>query len=208
MQQFAALSPSEKTNVLASMTANQAYTLPDVRDNKQYTVAKINGNVWMTQNLRFTESTVSPETSNVNSETTISWGALNDGYTEPSYYDSGRTDYGVLYNYAGLSALTITGTNNNEVLENDICPKGWKLPSMSQYSTVTSYSSAFGPVKAGAFSGTAYGVGYVGTYGYWWTSDVTANTDRNFFWYSGSALRTDHGGRPRYYATAVRCILK
>ena len=52
MQDFASLTSSEKTAVLASMTASAQYTLKDSRDQKDYTVAKLaDGNVWMTQNL-------------------------------------------------------------------------------------------------------------------------------------------------------------
>ena len=49
---------------IASNTENgQTATLTDRRDNKTYTVAKINGNIWMTQNLRFGYDSSNPETS-------------------------------------------------------------------------------------------------------------------------------------------------
>ena len=52
MQDFATLTSTEKTQVLASMTEDQQYQLMDNRDNKTYYISKLaDGNVWMTQNL-------------------------------------------------------------------------------------------------------------------------------------------------------------
>lgn len=46
------ITSSNKSAVLASMTADQQYTLKDSRDGKSYLVSKLaDGNIWMTQNL-------------------------------------------------------------------------------------------------------------------------------------------------------------
>lgn len=52
MQDFATLSSTDKTAVLASMVQDNQYQLVDNRDGKVYYVARLgDGNVWMTQNL-------------------------------------------------------------------------------------------------------------------------------------------------------------
>ena len=72
-------------------------TLKDRRDNNSYTIAKINGNCWMTQNLRIAGGTTLTSTySNVSSSYTIPTTDLTTGnsYTEGRiHYSYYRLDY-------------------------------------------------------------------------------------------------------------------
>ena len=70
-----------------------------------------------------------------------------DNYTEPyiniyqandvANYD-GRTKYGVLYNYCAVSGGTICdNTAMSEDASGSVCPKGWKLPNITDSATGT-----------------------------------------------------------------------
>ena len=83
---------------VATMTTDEQYQMYDLRDNKIYFVSKLqDGNVWMTQNLDFeipsTGITLSPETTHVESERTITpvaeWGTDPNAY----YYVKGGDYY-------------------------------------------------------------------------------------------------------------------
>ena len=118
MQDFASLSPSAKTALVSSMTAEAQYALLDARDDKSYMVSKLaDGRVWMTQNLdlnldsnvTYTDSDTdlgwngssygtaswSPERSTYTASDTFEWGLYNsttgeyDGLYHPQSYDPG-----------------------------------------------------------------------------------------------------------------------
>ena len=205
-----------ETETMQSVTNDQLATimpsegstasLRDARDDQVYTLAKINGNYWMTQNLRFTGTSLDPATTNIDTNKTISYGGLTagDSYDEPRILDSGNTTYGVYYNYAAASAGTITGVSNSNTQTYDVCPKGWRLPTESEFSGITSYSSAFSPVKSGNYSsGSRYDAGSKGC---WWSATPHPNYSsiRYFLYYDGSSLSTSNSGRIVGYS--VRCI--
>ncbi|MBQ9017788.1 hypothetical protein IJ118_01865, partial [Candidatus Saccharibacteria bacterium] len=138
-----------------SLAEFESETLVDSRDGNTYTVKKINGNVWMTQNLRLLGNTGSPagkmvlssDTSNgasgtidlysLNSSNAGSFGAYanhcdsTNGYNYACVYDSGNDTTGVWYNYAAATANNIK-TNSNQTAVSasgpSICPSGWHLP--------------------------------------------------------------------------------
>jgi uncharacterized protein (TIGR02145 family) len=130
-------------------------TLTDSRDNKTYTVKKLaDGNIWMTQNLRLINKTITSEDSNITASSftvpasSTGWGRDSDGNsaTSTKTYDTGNTSYGVLYNYATASAGTswygggITSGN----LSQDICPKGWRLPTGNSSGEFVALDKAYG----------------------------------------------------------------
>ncbi len=112
MQEFATLTSSEKSRVLASMVEGQQYQLKDNRDEKTYYVSKLaDGNVWMTQNLDHDIVTTTDfytyantdighgSTPNTNATWTAeratyatsntNWGDVYDSYSDPESYDPG-----------------------------------------------------------------------------------------------------------------------
>ncbi|MBQ6149425.1 hypothetical protein IJI86_00405 [Candidatus Saccharibacteria bacterium] len=198
-------------------------TLTDKRDNNDYTVRYINGNCWMTQNLRYQGDTVGSTstttswimksaTSNISTDTTMTMTDLTAGnsYDVARYHvptstqiPSGLTanDIGVWYNYAAASAMTITGSSNQNPQTYDICPKGWRLPTNTEQSGITSYASAYSPVTGGDFyGGTLDSTGY----GSWWSSTSSSTANRYSLNWSGSSLSTSYGIRLSGYY--VRCI--
>ena len=196
-------------------------TLTDARDGNTYTVATINGACWMTQNLRFTDTSVSSATSNVTTDKTLTYYSLasadssysghcdsTNSYNYACIKDSGSTTTGVWYNYAAATAGTITGSSNNTDATEDICPAGWHLPAYGSSASeagsirsITSYSSAFSPVTGGRYYNGSLGLT---GYGRWWSAPANTTTYRYYLNWSGSSLSTSSGYR--YYGYYVRCV--
>lgn len=116
-------------------------TLLDSRDNSDYTVRYINGECWMTQNLRIV-GTISATGSNFSGNNfNVSEYSLDrsdssytnhcddtNGYNYACAKDSNSTTMGVWYNYYAATAGTIATNSNTTVATEDICPTGWHLP--------------------------------------------------------------------------------
>ena len=184
-------------------------TLRDRRDNNSYTIAKINGNCWMTQNLRLAGGTTLTSTySNVSSSYTIPTTDLTSGnsYTDGRIHNSGNTTTGYWYNFCAASAGTNCQNSTTTNTTYDICPKGWRLPTKTEFDGIngTSYISAFSPIYGGYYNnGSLSGRS---ARGYWWSSTAYNNNSRsqyNLYYYDGS-LSTDYYSKS--YGLHVRCI--
>ena len=204
--------------------------LQDVRDNEIYQITKINGAYWMTQNLRYVgdigsasgSMTSKSATTNVSADKTLTYYSLDssdssytnhcdssNGYTYPCA-KAGKDDNNndtVWYNYAAASAGTITGSSNKTSATQDICPKGWKLPTGRSSAAdgidgITSYKDAFSPVYGGYYNPGS--LGNASTYGYWWSATAFDKTYRYFLYYNSGSLRTT--SNPRYNGYYVRCV--
>ncbi len=202
-------------NPCPDMADGMTGNLIDVRDNQEYTIAKINGDFWMTQNLRYVGDTVGSTsttstwylksaTSNVSADTTMSMSDLTSGssYDVARFHNSGNTTAGVWYNYAAASAMTITGPSNTDIQTDDVCPKGWHLPSNSETSDIISQASAYTPVVGGHYNSTG---SLIDTgYGLWWSSTSGSATNRYYLRWNASILNTGH--YVRYEGFYIRCI--
>ena len=182
-------------------------TLLDRRDNNSYTIAKINGNCWMTQNLRLAGGTTLTSTySNVASSYTIPTTDLTTGdnsHTQGEIHNSGNTTNGYWYNFCAASAGTNCQDSTQYDTTYDICPKGWRLPTGSEFNTITgtSYISAFSPITGGLYNlGSLTLTGR----GYWWSSTAYNNYYQYRLYYNGSSLDTGNGGKS--HGCYVRCI--
>ena len=180
-------------------------TLKDHRDNNSYTIAKINGACWMTQNLRLSGGrTLTSADSNVTRNWSFPSTSLTSGnsYTDARSLISGNTSYGGYYNYCAASAGTVCNDTTEQDATQDICPKGWRLPTYNEQSGITSYTSAFSPVYSGRYlDGSLYNTGSLG---YWWSATAGSSSsqyilNRN----SGSWSTYDI---LKYNGFSVRCI--
>ena len=180
----------------------------DSRDDKIYIVRYINGNCWMVRNLRFVGSSINSSTTNINTTKTISYGpdsTTGSGTTTVArIHDSGNRSDGVWYNYAAASAMTVTGSSNSTTASYSLCPAGWKLPSKSEFSTVTSYSSVFEPVANGFISSS--GTTGNATHGYWYASTAYNEFNRDVLDWDGSSLKSDSYRLNREWGGYIRCI--
>ena len=189
-----------------SLASDADFTVVDKRDGSNYTVRYINGACWMTQNLRLSGGrTLTSADSNVASSWSFPSNSLTSGdsYTEARSAISGNTSYGGYYNYCAASAGTVCSSSSAQDATQDICPKGWRLPTINEMGGIRSYASAFSPVLSGYYSnGTLYDTG---SDGYWWSATAhSSNNNQYTLYYSGSSLKTlylyKHNGYP------VRCI--
>ena len=192
--------------ICAASAEGEAATLVDTRDGSDYTVAKINGACWMTQNLRLSgERTLTSADSNVASSWSFPSTPLagsSYSYTDPQVTISSNTSYGGYYNFCAASAGTNCQTSSTVNTTYDICPKGWRLPTLNEMNGITSYGSAFSPVLSGLYSnGTLYDTG---SYGYWWSATALNSNYQYRLSYYGSSLYTDYSSK--YLGFSVRCV--
>ena len=191
--------------ICAASAEGETATLIDARDGSDYTVAKINGNCWMTQNLRLSgERTLTSADSNVTRDWSFPSTSLTSGnaYDEARSLISSNTSYGGYYNYCAASAGTACSQTQANATQ-DICPKGWRLPTRAEQGGITSYTSAFSPVYSGYYvNGSLYDTGSDGR---WWSATAYSSTYQYYLrYYSGSLYTYDYYGKRLGFS--VRCI--
>ena len=229
LQDFASLTSTDNTNLLNSMEAGKSYTVKDKRDEQIYTIAKINGNLWMTRNLAigcngsgstYGDTVSSVTLTSVDSNVLTTWSTptakLSEAsantetadYTIPrmqcaNVNDDPYNEYEAWYNYAAATAGTITGRYNGGSSTYDICPRGWRLPTQSEFNGIISGPSVFSPVYSGYYDSGS--LRYSGSYGRWWSSTSSDSVKRyNLDYYSGSPPYVTTN--VRYYGFSVRCV--
>ncbi|MBR3365556.1 InlB B-repeat-containing protein [Candidatus Saccharibacteria bacterium] len=129
----------------STITTNQTVILRDARDGNSYTIKRLeDGKVWMVQNLRLTKVKLTPDDSNVSSTFDLTslnqsgqnWCSDNntDCYNKKSIYynESSRYSYGAIYNYYTATAGTGSSITTGNA-PSDICPKGWRLPTVEDF---------------------------------------------------------------------------
>ena len=190
----------------AASAEGETATLIDTRDGSDYTVAKINGNCWMTQNLRLAGGTaLTTSDSNITRDYTLPATQLDgnsNSYTEPQATISSNTSYGGYYNYCAASAGTVCNDTTKQDATQDICPKGWRLPTYNEQNGIRSYASAFSPVLSGNYNyGTLYGTGSSGN---WWSATADDSSYQYYLSYNGSRLYTSYNRKS--LGLSARCI--
>ena len=237
---------------LASTVCTEEPTVViDKRDEKAYTIRRINGTCWLVENLQFVGTELDSTTSNVAPEYTPQnpyrvnggsgyYDSIADGGTDGNCnHSSGgfinscihkgdvtiqNTPIGssassitistVWYNYPAASAGTMTKKNSTSPIMYDICPKGWKLPSGTDASsignTTGTYIAEFNPITGGSYyDGTIVGTS-VGQ-GLWWTTSVKNNQERHFLTYNNTDPNNpymNYGGWYKASNIYIRCVMK
>ena len=206
---YAQWAPSMQDFTLAqcqSLASDANYTVVDSRDGSDYTVRYINGACWMTQNLRLSGGrTLTSADSNVTrnwSFPTTQLAGNNYAYTAPQTTISSNTSYGGYYNFCAASAGTVCNDTTEQDATQDICPKGWRLPTHNEQNGIRSYVSAFSPVCSGSYSsGSLY---YTGSSGYWWSATAYSSSSQYYLRYYDGSLDTSY--RNKNLGSSVRCI--
>lgn len=216
--------------VCAKSAEGDTKRLVDTRDGKMYWVAKLaDGNCWMTQNLDLDLSTSktltsadtnipsnwTPKTSTTttisgyNSDTGKSYNP-GDKYYEGSYSASDPTTMHYhVGNYYQWSAATAGYTGTSQSTQS-ICPKGWTLPSQSQFQQLINsglsgsnfMNAPYYLLRGGYLFDSS--LGDAGSYGdYWSSTPIGSSNAYRLYFFSGYVL-TDRDGR--YYGQSVRCV--
>ena len=121
--------------------------------------------------------------------------------------------YGVYYNYYAATAGTISGDNNQSEATQDICPKGWKMPSQDQFNNLASaynnesakiIEALRAPFAGYYVEGQSSDNGYIDSF---WSTTTRLYNDRYTFgiWNDGfNTSSSDVRGRGH----TMRCVLK
>ena len=151
-------------NICSSVTTGTTGELYDTRDESIYTVAKLkDGKCWMTQNLRLAlNRKLTPRDSNVSTPwpssplTSGVWtiepngpSGYEDGTTAEFGYNKYKQSYGFFYGWCALTAGNCPPKGTTA--QSSICPKGWTIPSDSQYNSATSGITATSLVNSPFF---------------------------------------------------------
>ena len=134
---------------------------------------------------------------------------------------AGQYKVGGYYNYCAASAGsycygngTSAGTSSGNATE-DICPKGWRMPtgdsgeyqtlySNTNYNTYDKYREALRLPLSGYFNdGSAT---RQGSYGYWWSSTRSSNSFMYYLYAETSGIYPANANY-RYRGFSVRCVL-
>ena len=205
----------------AAMAEGATTTLTDRRDGKQYNVAKINGDVWMTQNLRFTGTDLNPIDTNVSTASTISYSQLDstdcssdevtgDSMTIPCVKEGTDANGNptAWYNYAAASAGSIIGEKSELEAVDSICPKGWRLPTNTEQQGIANdtYKALYNPVASGTYIGGDT-MPTLSNAAWWWSSTAFNEYNRRYMNFNGSSGSLTAVGRSyRFWGYNVRCI--
>lgn len=211
---------------VSNQAVNESVAMPpppvtDINGNVYRTV-KIGNQTWMAENLRTTKL---KDGSNITLKTTnASW---TNSIPTPAYcwYNNDNTfaeskNYGALYNWHAVN----TGK---------LCPSGWHVPSINEFSTfmdnVIGNGTEGWKLKAiegwvsypGIFSDDSYGftalpAGFrtssdasfrnAGSFGYWWTSSVASDYHAHRFYMSYNSSVVVLISEGMWSGSSVRCI--
>ena len=195
-------------------------TLTDSRDGKTYTAAKISGTIWMTKNLDLAGgTTLTPATSNVASNYTLPNSSKTFTTTTSAYvYNSGSTSCGnnsPCYSYYSFRAAAAGNNQSSGNTEYDICPKGWRLPTITEFRALkSSYSdgrymngSPWYGVYGGWYNANTGSFEGGGSYTYYWLSYSSSLTTASEFSIITNSSASN-GFADKGSGIAVRCVAK
>lgn len=193
-------------------------------DGNEYTAITIGTQIWLRENLKTTSQIDgTPITLSTSSS---GWSTANNAGT-PSYSyvnnsNSNTEDYGLLYNW-------------HTVENNEVCPIGYGVPTISDFQTLSSFLGSNNAVlikergyefwsqsnqastNSSGFSARGSGLRY-SNWGYlqfegranWWTATESGgdNTQARFaeIWSSATNISTNSFGRLKGYGHSIRCI--
>ena len=218
-------------SICSSVTDGQAGTLRDTRNGgTNYTVAKIGSICWMTKNLDLAGGTTLEHTlTNVPQGYSTSTAGFINGNTLPAsskpgsdnasayVYNTGRTSCSSpgCYSYYSWRAATAgyNATSDGTSVSYDICPAGWRLPTLTEFNSLkSSYSSGPKLIDApflGFYNGYYWGsiAQQMNSYGFYWSSTASSSS-------AAYGLRFDTGGGvdtngySRIISAGIRCVAK
>lgn len=208
----------------ASVTNVPTLTLTDNRDSITYTISKLkDGKCWMSQNLRLSLAGRTLTTSD--SDVTANWASTSGSSAHWSgsasapnvikyYCDTADNNYGCYYSWGAAVAGQVSDLTSNSANQS-ICPKGWRLPTTSDYQNLTSGISSsellitapYNFTKAG-YAGGGNKIGYAGGTAYYWASTIVNDTNAYSLDFDASRIIANSSTNARFYGFSVRCVAR
>ena len=202
-------------------SADCGTTMYDNRDGTEraYTTATIGSLCWMTTNLALGASssvTLYKATTNITADTYILPARGTYGTSDSGQYVWGTdnttcSDNSPCYGYYSYAAAT-AGTNpSSGAATSDICPKGWRLPTIAEYGTLSITYTTGATLTASPFLGV-YGGSYYngsfdgGSYGSYWSSTAHDSSLAEFLTFNSSYAVPDY--EYKNFGRSVRCVAK
>ena len=186
---------SYNSGTMQNTSTSCGTNMVDARTGVSYLTYTISGNCYMEQNLYLpTGLTLRPSDSNVTREwTTPSSSTMPSNSYDTPYMVTGthaNNTYnatGGWYNYCAASAGTVCSQTQADAAQ-DVCPKGWKLPTNAQMSNVISANRSNWKFYAGRYYN-----GYLqsaSTISYWWSATAYSATVQYLLYYGNGSLNT------------------
>ena len=212
-----------------NMNTNENIVLMDTRDGKNYRVTKLaDGNCWMTENLKLDggRELTSADT-NLPSDRTVTLPANIANGTASNMTDlqiiNNLDGYdGNLYNWCAATLLEGSDCATTVEPTQDICPKGWRLPSNTGSLSYTNLFSSYGMPSSdstGAYIPTIestplsftkagyYLNGYSHTGGIYWTRGIYRSGAAYNLNYDSVNYNTNNPNGDAY-GFSLRCVLE
>ena len=202
-----------------TLSANESKELEDIRDNKVYTVKKLaDGKVWMTENLRLVNKTISSDDSNLPTGESYTVPSSNAASFTSTYSTSAAyvdNTYGGYYNYYTATAGWGTNSISSGNTAQSICPRGWRLPTGG---TNGEYQALYNKYNSSvlmqgdpgfALSGYVFDGSTVNLndYGYAWSSTIINASSAYLLRLSSSDVTPTHANN-KYYGLHIRCVVE
>ena len=211
------------TPALANTVCTESPTVViDKRDEKAYTIVRLaDGNCWMASNLDLAGGTTITNTDSNIVAASYTLPASDNGPTSfddnsiAYVYNSNSTTCGEnspCYSYYSYAAAT-AGTNpSSGEATSDICPKGWRLPTQAEYTTlINTYATDVPLVPAlfnGVYAGFYFGASFLwgGSYGLYWSSTADAASDVYNLYFNSSSTGVNYSGGMA--GESIRCVMR
>lgn len=210
----------------------------DARDNHTYWVQKLaDGKCWILTNLAYAGGGTNTygDTKTLINGTSLSVSLTDAHYyvvpsttnfttepTNPSTSTDGTGQYGYLYNWCGVMAGQATaacsGTSKTPTPTTvSICPSGWRLPTVNEYSTLNNTINGGSLTSVAGLKSTwlvmfggIYYNGFSSDNGYYWSSSYDPTTDTSGWAYQffvpRSTFNINFNNYPKNYGFAARCV--
>ncbi len=221
----------------ASVGNYPSKTLIDSRDGNEYTITKLDDqNCWMTTNLKLDISeanSLTSEDSNIANGTTwpskdLDASGFSESKTEPTWNngtgvtnsEQWKDEYGYYYNWcaatAGFGKYCESSNTQLDDSEYSICPRGWKLPTQTQYDNLIKQDGGWDNSQKGRIIGGGFfqAAGYIipnslynaGTHGQYWSGTAYSSDYASRLQFDSSYVAISFAVLTRSYGYPVRCI--
>ena len=225
--------PHDIQDVTLATCPTTPTTVYDTRDGQAYTIAKLDdGNCWMLDNLNLGKralKVLTPDDTNILSNFTLP-ASIDTGFNsyilpqinidsrnDTSSYGAGENKTGVYYNYCAATAGTYcdaSGTASGDA-EEDICPKGWRLPTggesgeyqnlISEYDDATTFKNTLRSALYGYFKNSS--TNHIGSTGSFWSSTGVGDDHIYSLDVRANRVNQDYSSN-RNAGISIRCIAK